>query len=81
VTPMAVLPLNGAVTPAYWVLLTVYGDDQDELRYLKDFVGKNRNIYSEKPPPTPCGDCNSSPNRGSRALTRLSKPDEHSNDP
>jgi len=45
-------------------VLTVYGDDQDELRYINDFVGKNRHIYSEKPPPTPCGDRNSSPNRG-----------------
>jgi len=63
VTPMAVLPLNGAVTPAYWVLVTVYGDDQDELRYLNDFVGKSRHIYSQKPPPTPCGGRNSSPNR------------------
>jgi hypothetical protein len=49
------LPRNGAVTPAYWVLVTVYGDDQDELRYLNDFVGKNRHIFSEKPAPTPCG--------------------------
>lgn len=58
------LPLNGAVTPAYWVLLAIYGDDQDELRYINDFVGKNRHIYFEKPPPTPCGDRYSSPNRG-----------------
>ena len=37
-TPIAVLPLNGAVTPAYWVLLNLYGDDQDELRRLfRDF--------------------------------------------
>jgi hypothetical protein len=28
------LPLDGAVTPAYWVLLTRYGDDRDELRPL-----------------------------------------------
>ncbi|MGB8637652.1 MAG: hypothetical protein WCD30_05900, partial [Pseudolabrys sp.] len=28
------LPLNGAVTPAYWVLVTEYGDDRDKLRRL-----------------------------------------------
>ena len=71
------LPLNGAVTPAYWMLVTVYGDDQDELRrlfsrfprlprlYLKSFRKEPAQApYSGKPPPTPCGDRNSSPHSG-----------------
>jgi hypothetical protein len=63
------LPLNGAMTPAYWVLLTIYGDDQDELRRrfarfqrlarlsLRCFPRKGpaREPYSKKPPPTPVG--------------------------
>jgi len=66
------LPLNGAVTPANWVLRTTYGDDEDELRrlftrfqrlarlYLRYFPRKEpaRAPYSEKPPPTACGDRN-----------------------
>jgi hypothetical protein len=74
------LPLNGAVTPAYWVRVIVHGDDQDELRYLNDFVGKNRHIYSEKPPLPPCGDRNSSPNRGESRSEKVVQT-EHSNDP
>ena len=88
------LPLNGAMTPAYWVLVAVYGDDQDELRrlfarfprlprlYLNDFRKEPAQAFISKSRPLPPVVTAIHPQiEVSRALRRLSKPDEHSNDP
>ncbi|MGB7691688.1 MAG: hypothetical protein WBM12_02270, partial [Pseudolabrys sp.] len=69
------LPLNGAVTPAYWVLFTEYGDDRDKLRRLfarfqrlarplRQMISSERTgtgTLFRDTAPTPGGDRNSSP--------------------
>jgi hypothetical protein len=71
------LPLNGAVMSTCWVLLAVYGDDQDQLRYLSERAGTF--ILRNRPLP-PVVAAIHPQIEVSPALRRLPKPDEHSND-